>query len=343
MMKRLSWTVGLLICLAWAGTAWPSETRVDSTGGMTSILTDETTDLSFFMDGNPAGLLLLDTHDRLDEAFQWGSQNGQPVEPGSYQQTFGSIPRLANDNDIHYSGWMAFPAPGWAFQAGGDFLSQSGQTPADTFDSLAPSQYRGILRGATNLGPLVLGLEVRNMETDAAYDQGLYSERKVSGIPYTLQTGSSALNQTYLRGGVASAFPENRGPNDAFWQAGGIFEAQVAGGNNAFNASLVYPGGDPSPSGKTTPLPIIITSVPNCAMRSPTGSILRFSYFHDLRRHRFRPDRFPNLARLRQFDPFPFLPISIHERHGSFRLSFPSRAGKTSRSAVHLLLLQQHR
>jgi len=43
-----------------------SETRVDSTGGLTTLLDDETDNLSLFLDGNPAGLVLLNTRDRLD-------------------------------------------------------------------------------------------------------------------------------------------------------------------------------------------------------------------------------------------------------------------------------------
>lgn len=318
-MKRLSWTAGLLICLAWAGTAWPSETRVDSTGGLTSILTDETTDLSFFMDGNPAGLLLLDTHERLDEALQWGSQNGQPVETGSYQQTFSSIPRLANDNDIRYAGWMAFPASGWAFQAAGDFLTQSGQTSGVVLDSFTPSQYRGVLRGATSLGPLVLGLEVRNMETDVVYDQGLYSNKTT---PYTLQNGSSTLNQTFLRAGLATTFPEGRGPNDGFWQAGGVFEVQVAGGNSAFNSTLVYSGG-PFSLQQNNALTDYYYFGPELRYELPHRVILRFSYFmiyNDTDFDRTVSQTSPDYANLTRFHSSQFQSMNAT---GSFKLSFP--------------------
>jgi hypothetical protein len=277
--KKLALAASLWIFLAGTGPVWPSETRVQSTGGLTSVMTDETTDLSFFMDGNPAGLLLLDTHDRLDEAFQWGQQNGQPVQPGSYQQTSGSIPWLANDNDIHYAGLMAFPNTGWAFQVGGDFLSSSGQTSTNILDSYTASQYRGLFRGATSLGPLVLGLEFRNMESDNTYEPGLYQYGKNSGSPYSLQTGSSALNQTYLRAGLLTTFPEKPGPKDGFWQAGGIFEAQVGGGDSALKTSLVYPGGGPFSLQQNNAYTDYYYLGPELKYEVPHQIILRFSYF----------------------------------------------------------------
>jgi hypothetical protein len=319
-VKRLFWTAGILILWAWTQPGWPSETRVDSTGGLTSILTDETTDLSFFMDGNPAGLLLLDTHERLDEALQWGQQNGEPVEPGSYQQTFSSIPRLANDNDIRYSGWMAFPAPGWAFQAAGDFLVQTGQTSSNVLDSFTPSQYRGILRGAASLGPLVLGLEMRNTETDVAYDQGLYSNKTT---PYTLQNGSSTLNQTFFRAGLATTFPGGRGPNDAFWQAGGIFEAQVAGGNSALNASLVYPGGGPFSLQQDIAYSDYYYFGPELRYEVPHRVLLRFSYFmiyDDTDFDRTVSQTSPDYANLTRFHSSQYQSMNAT---GAFKLSFP--------------------
>jgi hypothetical protein len=314
-MKRL------LLALAWgwwtlsAFSAWASETRVDSTGGLATILTDETTDLSFLMDGNPAGLLLLDTHDRLDEAFQWGQQTG----PGPYQQTLGIIPRLTGDNDLHYSGVVAFPSPGWAIQAGGDLLSQSGQ-PVGANDTYTLSQYRGLLRGATSLGPLVLGLEVRNMESDNAYDPGLYSDKTQ---PYTLQNGSSALNQTYLRAGLATTFPENRGTNDPFWQAGGIFEAQVGGGGNAFNATLDYPSGSPFNLQQNTAYTDYYYFGPELRYEIPHQAVFRFSYFlinDDTNFQRTVSSTSADYANLTAYHSTEFQSMNAT---GSFRLAFP--------------------
>ncbi len=303
-----------------SGRLWPSETRVDSTGGLTTILTDETTDLSFIMDGNPAGLLLLDTHDRLDEAFQWGQQNTQPSGPGSYQQTYGSIPRLLGDNDLHYSGWMAFPSKGVAFQAGGDFLSQSGQTTgvADTFTL---GQYRGLIRGAASLGPLVLGLEVRNMESNNAYDPGIYSDKT---LPYSLQNGSSALNQTYLRAGLATTFPENQGPDDAYWQAGGLFEAQVAGGNIAFNANLDYPGGNTFALRQNNSYTDYYYFGPELRYVIPHHAIFRFSYFltyDDTNFERTVSATSPDYANLNAYHSTQYQSMNAS---GAFRLIFPT-------------------
>ncbi len=314
-MKRLLLTLGWGLWALSAFPTWASETRVDSTGGLTSILTDETTDLSFLMDGNPAGLLLLETHDRLDEAFQWGQQTG----PGPYQQILSTIPRLTGGNDLHYSGVMAFPSPGWAVQAGGDFLSQTGQ-PTGANDTYTLSQYRGLLRGAANLGPLVLGLEIRNMESDNTYDPGLYSDKT---LPYTLLNGSSALNQTYIRAGLATTFPENREAKDPFWQAGGIFETQVAGGGNVFNATLNYPAGTPFNLKENTSFTDYYYFGPELRYEIPHQAIFRFSYFliyDDTDFGRTVSATSADYANLTAYHSTQFQSMSAT---GSFRLAFP--------------------
>ncbi len=322
-VKRLFGFAGILILSALTQPCFPSETRVQATGGLSTILTDETTDLSFFMDGNPAGLVLLDTHDRLDAAFQWVQQNSQPVQPGSFQQTTGSIPWLANENDIHYSGLMAFPSPGLAFQAGGDFLSQTGQTGNNFLDSFTASQYRGLLRGAVSLGPLALGLEIRNMESDNAFDQGVYQYGKITGNPYSLQSGSSALNQTFIRAGLLSTFPEKRGPHDAFWQAGGVFEAQVAGGTNILNTSLVFPGGGPFSFQQNNTLSDYYFFGPELRYEVPHQMILRFSYFMIYDDTNFARTVSQTNTDYPNVNSFHSSQYQSMNATGSFRLSFP--------------------
>src|SRR5208282_2375011 len=117
MKKILRMTALLLLWEAWSLAPTPSlgsETRVDSAGGLTTIMTDETTDLDFFMDGNPAGLVLLKHQDRFDLSGQWFYSNSQPSGTGSVQQTFSTIPRLSDQGLIHYGGAMFFPDPQWA-------------------------------------------------------------------------------------------------------------------------------------------------------------------------------------------------------------------------------------
>src|SRR5580658_4730953 len=170
-----------LILLLWTGFSprnlLASETRVDSAGGLTSIIDDETDNGDLFLDGNPAGLVLLNTHDRFDLAGQWSYLNSQPAGPGALQQSFSTDPRLSNDTIIRYQGLMVFPDPHWAFQVAGDFLNLQGQVAGNYLgDTYSNNQYRELIRGAYNSGPFAFGLEISNNESDNTYDPGLFGQ-----------------------------------------------------------------------------------------------------------------------------------------------------------------------
>ncbi|HEY5038804.1 MAG TPA: hypothetical protein VIJ93_07020, partial [bacterium] len=173
-LRALLGLLALVGASLWSTISQASEIRVDSAGGLTTVMTDETNNLDLFLEGNPAGLVLLNTHDRLDLTTQWAYSNTLPVTQGSLQQAFSTIPRLTDANYIRYSGFMTFPNPQWAFQAAGDFNNLSGQ-PAYSYDTFRSTQYRGLVRSAYNAGPFCLGLEVLNVEFDKAYDPGLFN------------------------------------------------------------------------------------------------------------------------------------------------------------------------
>ncbi len=124
-LKTRTWA--LLGLLLWAaiglGPLWGSETRVDSAGGITGALDDETNNGDLFLDGNPAGLVLLKTHDRFDLAGQYTDAYSLPSGLGSNQQVITTFPRLSNVSVIRYEGLMLFPDPHWAVQLGGDLLA----------------------------------------------------------------------------------------------------------------------------------------------------------------------------------------------------------------------------
>jgi hypothetical protein len=62
-----------LLLTAWALVTLPcsaTETRVDSTGGLSLVMTDESDQIDPFIFGNPAGLALLSPQNRLDYSYE---------------------------------------------------------------------------------------------------------------------------------------------------------------------------------------------------------------------------------------------------------------------------------
>ncbi len=230
-----------LFLLLWIGSGLrpllASETRVDSAGGLTTVIDDETDNGDLFLDGNPAGLVLLNTPDRFDLALQWSYLNSQPAGPGALQQSFSTDPRLSNTNIIKYQGLMVFPDPHWAFQVAGDFLSLQGQVPSNYFaDTFSTSQYRELIRAAYNSGPFAFGLELSNNESDNSYDPGLFTQ-------YVGQSsGANSENKTRVRAGFISTFPENEDKESARWEVGGVFETTIGADNTNFQGERFYLG-----------------------------------------------------------------------------------------------------
>lgn len=219
------------------GPLYASETRVDSAGGLTTVIDDETNNGDLFLDGNPAGLVLLATHDRFDLAGQWTYLNTQPAVPGAQQQSFSTISRLTNDSVIKYEGLMVFPNPHWAFQVAGDFLNPQGQVDANYLaDTYSTNQYRSLLRAAYNSGPFAFGLEFSNTELDNQYDPGLFS------LYVGQSSGSSAENHTRVRAGIISTFPENEDKDSPRWEVGGVFETTIGADNTDSNLDRFFLG-----------------------------------------------------------------------------------------------------
>src|ERR1041385_5073514 len=110
-MKTFSRTIVSLLLLVGFGalpTISPaSETRVEAAGGLDMVLSDETNDLNLFLDGNPAGLALLNSRSRVDLSGQLSSLNLDGPWGFSRQQNFSSLPRLESPN-VRYEGLMFF-------------------------------------------------------------------------------------------------------------------------------------------------------------------------------------------------------------------------------------------
>ncbi len=189
-----------------------SETRVDSTGGLTTLLDDETDNLSLFLDGNPAGLVLLNTRDRFDVSGEWFYSGQEGPWGTNHQRVFTTLPRFT-DAPVKYGGWMFFPDPHWAVQVWGDFLVNQGvSVNGFAGDPLAPSatqtqsQYQGFIRVSYALPFGAIGLEMLNWENDGHDDPGLWN-------PYVgLASGADSQNKTLIKTGVLTTFPANLSP-----------------------------------------------------------------------------------------------------------------------------------
>jgi hypothetical protein len=213
-----------------------SEIRVDSTGGLTTILDDETDNLDLFLDGNPAGLVLLNTKDRFDLSGEWAYSDQEGPWGSNKQQVFTTIPRYT-DNPIKYEGLMLFPDPHWAVQVLGDFLTNQGVSVTTlSNDTMTNSQYRGLVRAAYAFPFASLGVEILDVETDKVYDPGLYN-------PFVgLSSGSSAQNQWLVKVGAITTFPGLASPQDPRWQAGVYFQTELGSSLQNQQFSLFYLG-----------------------------------------------------------------------------------------------------
>lgn len=221
----------LLVGLSlFSSAGWASETRVDATGGLTTILDDETDNLDLFLDGNPAGLVLLNTRDRFDLAGEWAYWDQEGPWGSNKQQAFTTIPRYT-DNPIKYEGLMLFPDPHWAVQVLGDVLVNQGVSVTTySNDTETTSQYRGLVRVAYALPFAAFGLEILNIESDKAFDPGLYN-------PYVgLLSGTAGENQTLVKAGLITTFPDRSSAQDPRWEAGAYFQTQL--GSNLQNQTL---------------------------------------------------------------------------------------------------------
>ncbi len=213
-------SISLLLLVGFGGLSTisqASETRVDAAGGLGTILTDETNDLSLFLDGNPAGLPLLNSRSRVDLSAHWFNFDLEGPWGVNRQQGFNSL-SSPGDSPVRYEGLMFFPSSQWGFQISGDISSLRGEPDANFLnDNKTASQYRGLLRAAYALSFGSFGLEMMNTQRDQKFDPGAYTPL------LNLSSGSSVENQMLAKAGVAATFPSPAPADDPRWQAGAFF------------------------------------------------------------------------------------------------------------------------
>ena len=295
-----------------------SETRVDSTGGLMTILDDETDNLSLFLDGNPAGLALLNTRDRLDLSAEWLYSNQAGPWGANEQQVLTTIPRYT-DNPIKYEGWMVFPDPHWAFQVAGDAFNNRGVSVANYADDTQTlSNLRSLVRVAYALPIGALGLEIQNNESDKTDDPGLFNPN------VGLASGSSAQNQFLVKAGIATTFPAVNSPEEPRWQAGGYFQTQIGSSLQNQNLNLFYLNGSPFPVNQVfTTFDSYLWGV-DILYELPSVAKIRFSvtmndYDEDFAQNLSNPEP-PEFFTLTQYHLIQFQSMDVD---GAFRLSLP--------------------
>lgn len=248
-----------------------SETRVDSAGGIRTILDDETSNLDLFLDGNPAGLMVLNTKDRFDISLQGGVQDQEGPWGINHQGLFTTVPRPA-DNGLHYEGLMVFPDPHWAFQAAGDYLVNNGLSVANyQDDTQTQSQYRGLFRAAYGLSWGTFGVEILDTQTDGLNDAGAFS------ADADLQSGNANQNQTMVKAGFLTTFPERTSPQDPRWQMGGYLQTQAGSSVRNVNLNLFYPGNPAFPVNQTFTIEDLLSWGAEILYEIPGTAKIRFA------------------------------------------------------------------
>ncbi|HUO56593.1 MAG TPA: hypothetical protein VMV05_00305 [bacterium] len=216
-----------LLSLLWPVTpAVASQNRVDSTGGLSLVLQDETTEVNPYNFGDPAGLVFLPQDNRLDVSAPWFQQN--PASNNFYSmQAYGVISGLADTLDsssllnasatsFQHEGFILFPTPQWAFQVGGDLLHGTNQPDTASLTDESQDRSRVLGRTAYNFGPFTLGAQFQWSENNSAF-------QPVTASAATLVSGNSSETVLIPTAGLLVSFSLESGKNPAVLRLGGSY------------------------------------------------------------------------------------------------------------------------
>jgi hypothetical protein len=233
------WVISFFLSLGYP-IANASETRVDSLGGLTTIVTDETADLNLFLDGNPAALALLPQQNRLDLSGQWADSTFPPpaLNGGFQEQTLSTFPRTEN-KDIGYQGWLGFLSPQWAMQVTGGLDNPRNQPAFSQLDQYNLTDALALFRTALNWGPLAFGIETRDQQIDQTFAPGAFNN------DVDVLSGTTGENRWTLKTGIVAHAIEGDSTLSPHWQLGGFFETGLAPDNETQALSVFYPSQSP--------------------------------------------------------------------------------------------------
>ncbi|HVM33592.1 MAG TPA: hypothetical protein VMU88_10690 [bacterium] len=144
---------------------YASDARVDATGGLSLVVTDEVDDVNPFNLGDPAGLALLAPQTRFDAGGEWVKEYFPPS--GDQFHVYGAMNDLTSDN-VKYHGLIAFLNNNWAIQADGDTLHTEGeQNPSNNVDT--NDRYRGTFKTAYDFGIFTLGGQIQPSQSNVKF------------------------------------------------------------------------------------------------------------------------------------------------------------------------------
>ena len=198
-----------------------SETRVDSIGGLSLVIDDESVTPNPFLFGNPAGLSLLTPQNRFDASGLWFGQS-VPFDSTKSTQYYGSLDHVADPNGSNkYHGLMFFPTNRWGVQLDGDdFYSQS--QPSSTLPIDHNNRTRQFFRTSYNFGPFVLGGEIDPLQTTTVFKTpGSFNGN-------ALDSGTGTTNALSATTGLLACFPGDASPKQSRLEIGGIFADQLS-------------------------------------------------------------------------------------------------------------------
>ena len=216
-----------------ASFGFATETRVDSTDGLTLVLTDESDEFNPFLFGNPAGLALLPPQTRFDVVGQWLKETSYSTNTTS--NIYSTLNRLG-DETPHYHGLMAFLSPQWALQLDSDYV-QSENSPDLLITDQTRMRTREVFRTAYNFGPFVLGLQTQPTQIN------LTAKPQSNPGGSQLLSGKGTGSAWVGTAGLLACFPGEINSKGSNLKIGGVASTELTPGQEIQNLAVQLSGG----------------------------------------------------------------------------------------------------
>ena len=225
-LYRTLWGVFFLAALGRA-----SETRVDSAGGLSLVLSDESNELKPFIFGNPAGLSFLESPNRFDLAGFWLSQSS--AASNLTNSFYGTVTDPLSTS-LDYHGLILEPSKDWTIQLDGDLLHTETQPDFGALDQ-SRDRSRELFRTSIKIGALALGGQVQATQASLALKPGYFGAVQLDSGQ---GTGSGLLGT----GGLLLSFPANPLAQQSRVIAGGIYSRALIPGRSKTDMVLEEAG-----------------------------------------------------------------------------------------------------
>src|SRR5580658_5708611 len=225
----------LLVSLALAGIpkVLASETRVDSTGGLSLVMDDESVAINPYIYSNPAGLGLLPVQNRFDYTEEWLRETA--ASTNEIIHLYGTYNDVGNSK-FYYQGLTVWPTDRWAVQADADLFNNDNGNFTYDLPPLTNNRTREYVRTTYNFGPFVLGASLIPVQLNQTFNS--YSTNPSSLFETTSGTGT--YNSLTGTGGLLVCFPGDPGPKQSRLELGGTFGSQLGMNQQKNDFGLEY-------------------------------------------------------------------------------------------------------